>query len=137
MGLGKLSERQRDYADSPLNEVEAKKTPIPSKIGALLGGVRTGKKKYKGDRFFDKDQKWHDENIDKRKIGERGLNEPILILFYYLDPNYLFRFGKGKRARLKPKDVGYLNTKKVLTMSIVTPLGGPQYKVFTNETIKI
>jgi hypothetical protein len=136
MGLGKLSERQRDYAISPTNEVEAK-TDIPSKIGSLLGGVRTGKKKYKGDRFFDKDQKWHDENIDKKKIGERGLTEPILILFYYLDPNYLFRFGKGKRARLKPKDTGYLSTKKVLTMSIVTPFGGPQYKVFTNETIKI
>jgi hypothetical protein len=136
MGLGKIGKRQRDYVSPPSNETEAKLN-IPAKIGALIGGSRSSvRKPYKGDRFFDKSEKWHYDNYDK-PIGERKVNEPILILFYFIDPNYLFKFKSGKTMTIKSGDEGHINFKKALTMAVVTPLGGPQFKVWTNETIKI
>ena len=134
MSTGSVSERQRDYGSSPKDVTEAK-SDIPWKIGRLLGGPRSGNTTYMGDRFFDYDQAWHDSNFGTMRSSDRSAQDPILMLFYLIDPNYLFRFGSGMKARLEKGDDGYLPLEKILTMAVVTPLGGPKYNVYTNETI--
>lgn len=133
---GKISSRQREFTQKPTNRIEAilyKK----EMIGALLGGSqKKAREKYKGDRFFDKDANWHKENIDI-EVGSRKLKEPILLLFYKINPNYLIRLGKGNPIKMIESDNEYIDSKEILTFGAVTPIGGPSYQVHTNTLINI
>ena len=103
-------------------------------ISSLLGGVRTSKvKPYLGDRFFDKDQDWHIKHSNPENQF-RLKYEPILILFYKLNPNYIIKINK-EVVELKQGENNFLNLKSLLTFAAITPVGGPNYKVYTNEII--
>jgi hypothetical protein len=123
----RLFQRQRDFKIEPKNHKEAIENQRYL-ITPFLGGRGTN---YKGDKYYDKDAKWHKSNIAPGK--NRILGEEILLLFYKIDPNYL-----NKKYQLRAKDKGFLNTKNgVLTFAVVTPIGGPYYEVHTNKLINI
>lgn len=131
--IGDINKRQRAFDVKPKNIREAKSNYKDS-ISSLLGGVRTSDvKPYLGDRFFDKDQQWHIMNKNKVNTS-RSKYEPILILFYKLNPNYIIKINNDI-IELEKGEKGYLNTNSILTFSAITPIGGPNYKVYSNEMI--
>ena len=131
--IGDINNRQRAFDVPPKDENEAKLNYKDS-ISSLLGGGRTSAgKPYLGDRFFDKDQDWH--KVEKHKeMAYRAKYEPILILFYKLNPNYIVKINK-KVIDLKKGEKGFLNLNSVLTFAAITPIGGPNYKVYSHEMI--
>jgi hypothetical protein len=99
-----------------------------------MGGVRTSKlKPYLGDRFFDKEQDWHIKHVDQ-EIQPRSKYEPILILFYKLNPNYIIKIN-NEIIELEQGEKNFINLDSLLTFAAITPVGGPNYKVYTNEMI--
>ena len=90
-------------------------------------------KPYLGDRYFDKDQDWHIKNQNQENQS-RTKYEPILLLFYKLNPNYIIKFN-STIIELKQGDRNFLNINSLLTFAAITPVGGPNYKVYTNEMI--
>ena len=62
---------------------------MTGRLEAIVGGRGSGGK-YKGDYFIDKDEAWH-ESVEGTPDQTRQPGEPILIIFYRLDPNYLTR----------------------------------------------
>ena len=62
---------------------------MTGRLEAIVGGKGSGGK-YKGDYFIDKDEAWH-ESVEGTPDQTRQPGEPILIIFYRLDPNYLTR----------------------------------------------
>jgi hypothetical protein len=132
----KSATRQREFEKKPTNKSEAIQF-MEDRIGAVLGGTqKRAKVKYKGDRFYDKSLKWHQDNID-REIGPRLSNDSILLLFYKINPNYLIRLSRGNVISLKRGDKGFIDAKEVLTFAAITPFGGPSYQVQTNKLISI
>lgn len=131
--IGDINQRQRAFDVKPKDELKAKLNYKDS-ISSLMGGGRTSAgKPYLGDRFFDKDQDWH--KVEKHKqIEYRAKYEPILILFYKLNPNYIVKINK-QVVDLKKGDKGFLNLNSVLTFAAITPIGGPNYKVYSNDMI--
>lgn len=128
--------RQREFSKKPNDRVEAVKYQREM-LGSVLGGSQTKSKLfYKGDRFFDKDDKWHKLNINK-EINFRENNEGILILFYKINANYILKDKKFGDVILERNDPGYLDVDSVLTLAAVTPVGGPSYQVSTNQLICI
>ena len=131
--IGDINKRQRAFDVKPCSPIEAK-SKFRDSISSLLGGVRTSEiKPYLGDRFFDKDQEWHLKN-NKTATPNRSKYDSILILFYKLNPNYLIKLDETI-VELNPGEYGYLNVDSVLTFAAITPIGGPNYKVFSNEMI--
>ncbi len=131
--IGDINKRQRAFDIKPENINDALLNHKDS-ISSLLGGLRTSNvKPYLGDRYFDKDQDWHIKHKDQDSQS-RTKYEPILLLFYKLNPNYIIKIN-NVILELKPGDRNYLNLKSLLTFAAITPVGGPNYKVYTNEMI--
>lgn len=131
--IGDINKRQRAFDVKPNNLSEANLNYKDS-ISSLLGGVRTSKvKPYLGDRFFDKNQDWHIKHLNQENHS-RSKYEPILLLFYKLNPNYIIKINEDV-IELKEGERNYLNMKSLLTFAAITPIGGPNYKVYTNEMI--
>lgn len=134
-------ERARVFTFKPKDRKEAVEFAT-YKIGAITGGERKGNAYYKGDRFFDKDQKWHKANAGK-DISHRSPDEDILLLFYRLNKDFLTTLQPDTDMReklyLTKDDSGFmdLNYDHVITFVATTPAGGPSYKVHTNKMICI
>jgi hypothetical protein len=131
--IGDINKRQRAFDIKPENIDDALLNHKDS-ISSLLGGLRTSNvKPYLGDRYFDKNQDWHIKHKDQESQS-RTKYEPILLLFYKLNPNYIIKIN-NVILELKQTDRNYLNLKSLITFAAITPVGGPNYKVYTNEMI--
>ena len=95
------------------------------------GGKHTNGK-YIGDQHVDKPESFHIDNYSLKGL-KRNKFEDILIMFYKLNPNYINKKDTPKTSQAV-KD-GYKET-PVLTYAISTPLGGPVYKIYENESIR-
>ena len=133
------AERQREFSKEPNNLEEALLYKTET-IGAILGGPQLkAQEKYLGDRFFDKNQDWHNENHD-RIPDDREQRDSILILFYLISPNYLksIKLNNKWESFYIPKDhQDFVDLKEILTFAAITPLGGPSYKVHTHTMINL
>ncbi len=92
--------------------------------------------KFAGDMWIDKPQDFH----DKYHSGERQLKrlngDSILICFYRFNPNWVFNVPKSK-LNLTDDQKKIIkegkNKPAIILYTIVTPLGGPTYKISHNK----
>ena len=98
--------------------------------------------------FIDKDKDWHTNTINPSRV--RNEDEPILILLYKLDPNYIRKTYydrsiinsenlKGRVTQeiiLQPSNPSYVHgSLPVITFACSTPTNGPMYDVGRNILI--
>lgn len=133
------AERQREFSKEPCNLEEALLYKTET-IGAILGGPQLKvQEKYLGDRFFDKNQDWHNENYT-RIPDDREQRDSILILFYLISPNYLksIKINNQWESFYIPKNhPDFIDLDSILTFAAITPLGGPSYKVHSHTMINL
>lgn len=126
---------------------------MTERLEAIVGGKGSGGK-YKGDYFIDKDGDWH-ENTEGTPDQTRRPGEPILIIFYRLDPNYLTRslFNpetmefevQSPVVEIAKDSDDYIHydseneeeklEHSALTFAAFTPIDGPMYQVGTNKLV--
>jgi hypothetical protein len=149
--MSKLGKRRRELSISKPETAEQAKSTITGRIDWAESLVE-GYGKYCGDRFIDKDKKWHVKNHSTRNsyIRKYGTDD-ILILFYGFKPNYVRNMlfdhkGTGKWfpeiVKLEPGDTGYIDIPdgkeedySVLVFAAYTPRGGPQYALGVNTLL--
>ena len=133
------AERQREFSKEPGNLEEALLYKTET-IGAILGGPQLNvQEKYLGDRFFDKNQEWHNLNHD-RIPDDREQRDSILILFYLISPNYLKSIKSNNQTNklyIPNSHEDFIDLNEILTFAAITPLGGPSYKVHTHTMINL
>lgn len=137
----KKDERKRDGTVGCKTEKEAKNRAL-DKISNLISSQKrkAGKETiYLGDAYIDRDKDWiiqHENSAISEKKRKKG--DPILIIFWVLNGNYLCKYGSAgneKKFYLKENDNGYLKN-PLVSFSVIVPPGGPYYKIETNEAKK-
>ena len=83
--------------------------------------------KYLGDGFIDKPQQFQNDNINQVGL-KRKFSDGILITFYILNHNYI-----NKEKKIKKGHADY-QIEPLVSFSVTTPVGGPQWVVTTNST---
>ena len=140
-GKYKKDERKRDGTVGCKTEKEAKDRAL-DKISNLISSQKrkAGKETiYLGDAFIDRDKDWiiqHENSATSEKKRKKG--DPILIIFWVLNGNYLCKYGSAgneKKFYLNENDNGYLKN-PLVSFSVIVPPGGPYYKIETNEAKK-
>ena len=97
----------------------------------FLGGKHPNGE-YIGDQHVDKPKSFHIDNYSLKGL-KRNKFEDILIMFYKLNPNYV---NKKDTPKSSPEVIDGYKEIPVLTYAISTPLGGPVYKIYENESIR-
>ena len=97
---------------------------------------------YIGDVFVDQTKSWHTKNYEKAKGWKRLSDDGILVMFWYLDPNYWTEQVPDKKSKtgdtklrkrwIKPGEPDYID-QAYITFSIATCLGGPMWNSFYNK----
>jgi len=143
--VGKRARVQK-YTNFPSSPKQAR-DEATLQFGSVVGGSNDDVS-YLGDYFIDKDKHWHTNTINPSRV--RNEDEPILILFYKLDPNYIRKTyydksiinsenPKGRvtqEIRLQPSDPSYVHVSlPVITFACSTPTNGPMYDVGRNILI--
>lgn len=97
----------------------------------FLGGKHPNGE-YIGDQHVDKPKSFHIDNYSLKGL-KRDKFEDILIMFYKLNPNYV---NKKDTPKSSPEVIDGYKEIPVLTYAISSPLGGPVYKIYENESIR-
>jgi hypothetical protein len=151
IGVVKLRKRMRRLRTTMHPEsVERAVDEVTTRFGTIVG-TYSDDRTYLGDAFFDYDEDWHasKEGVIPSKTRARG--EPILILLYQLDSNYIrptyydmnqhsdeHPHGKVIRQEIRVPSGHPLyvpGDTPVVTFAAWVPEGGPMYSVGTNRLI--
>lgn len=141
--------RAQKLTNYPRSELQAREE-VAARFENIIGGV-SDDKQYMGDAHIDKSKAWHIEAESPTKIRNPG--EPILIVFYQLDPNYVRKniYDWSQRSaenpnglrvsadvRLQPGDNAYIyGDEFIICFAAWTPINGPMYEVGYNTLIDI
>ena len=148
----KVMRRKRYLSVSKPQSIEEARENATGLLEAIVGGQGSSGR-YKGDYFIDRSKEWH-ESFEGTPDQTRRAGDPILIVIYKLDPNYLTRslFNPEKTGRdawevqspvvkLTEGDLfvdfpkGEEEKYAALTFAAFTPNNGPMYQVGTNRLV--
>ena len=109
--------------------IKTKKEAIKKSLKKISNLRSTDNKpEYIGDVFIDRPKSWIDKYRYKTaKERKRTNNDPILIIFWILNGNYLC-----KDFYIEAGETDYMDN-PLVSFSVVVPPGGPVYSIYTNE----
>jgi hypothetical protein len=149
--MDSVMRRKRFLKISKPTTVDEARDNATGRLEAIIGGKGSGGR-YKGDYFLDRSEEWH-EGVEGAPDQTRRAGDPILIVFYRLDPNYLTRslFNPDTREFEVQTPVVSIDEdhddhidipeggeKKYssLTFAAFTPNNGPMYQIGTNALVE-
>ena len=154
VNIARFNPAQRSRAQSVTNyprSAKQAKHEAAEGFRSIYGGV-SDDEKYKGDAHIDRGIEWH-EDAESGQTKVRQPDEPILIAFYQLDPNYIRKtlynwdlrdddnpngLRYNEDVRLQPGDTGHIyGNANAICYYAWTPLSGPMYGVGVNSMIDV
>lgn len=136
---GRLRKRERKFKGVKKDfktRAEFKNSALKS-LAPFRGGKSSDpKNKYCGDFLIDFPETYHELNYYKKNL-RREKGQPILIIFYRIEANYIGKF-KGEEVSFEDGDSLHISVDRktpLITFSIATPLGGPVFETRINNNV--
>jgi hypothetical protein len=136
---GSLRKRERKFkgVKKDFKTKEEFKNSALKSLAPFRGGKSSDpKNKYCGDFLIDFPESYHEINYYKKNL-RREKGQPILIIFYRIEANYIGKF-KGEEVEFIDGDNLHIKLDKktpLITFSIATPLGGPVFETRINNNV--